>query len=452
MRWLRNGLGLGVACAALLAGSAGARGSAPARHVVMISIDGLRPQMYTNAGPAKIPTIRRLMKAGMWARVTGVLPTVTYPSHTTLITGVPPSVHGIYDNRLFDPEGRSNMAWYWYARDIRVETLAGAVRTRGGTAAAISWPVTVGMDLDYGVPEIVRSLHLENLELMDALSTPRHLLSAYFEAMNRPFGERWTDAERAGFAAWIERRYHPTLLLLHIYDTDSASHEYGPDSPEALQALERADTLVGDMLAAIKDAGLEEMTDVLVVSDHGFLPLQRILQPNAVLESQGLIDVNDKGVVKRWDAYFHSAGGSGYFYVSRPGDRALATRVDTLVRSLAADPANGIAKVWTRADLDAARSHPDALMAITMRPGFYSGTGTNGVTGTLTGKGGHGFDPALDAMKASLVMAGPDVPASGDLGLVSMTRIAPTVAKWLDVRLSPDADQPLDLNAGAIAH
>ncbi len=448
---LRNALGVGAACMTLMAGLAGARGPA-ARHVVMISIDGLRPQMYTSAGPAKIPTIRRLMKAGSWARVTGVLPTVTYPSHTTLITGVPPSVHGIYDNRVFDPEGRSNMAWYWYARDIRVETLPGAVRAQGGTAAAVSWPVTVGMDLDFGVPEIVRSLHIENLELMDALSTPKHLLSTYFDAVGRPFGDRWTDTERAGLAAWIERKYRPTLLLLHIFDTDSASHEHGPDSPEALQALERADTLVGDVLAAIRDAGLDADTDVLVVSDHGFLPLQRILQPNAMLRAQGLIEVDDKGAVKRWDAYFHSAGGSGYFYVSRPGDRALASRVDSLVRRLAADTANGVEKVWTRADLDAAHSHPDALMAITMRPGFYSGSSTSGLLGTLSGKGGHGFDPALDAMKASLVMAGPDVPAAGDLGLVSMTRIGPTVAKWMDVRLSPEADQPLDLGASAVTH
>ena len=451
MRWLRDGLGFVIVGVTLATGSVGGQGSAATpRHVVMISIDGLRPQMYTNPGPAKIPTIRRLMKAGAWARVTGVLPTVTYPSHTTLITGVLPSVHGIYDNRLFDPEGRSNMAWYWYARDIKVQTLPGAVRAHGGTAAAVSWPVTVGMDLDYGVPEIVRSTHVENVELMDALSSPRHLLTAFFQSVGRPFGDRWTDAERAGVAAWIERTYRPTLLLLHIFDTDSASHEHGPDSPEALAALERADTLVSAVLDAVKDAGLEASTDVLVVSDHGFLPLERVLQPNAMLKTQGLIDTNDKGVVTRWDAYFHSAGGSGYFYLSRPDDRALASRVDALVRRLAADPSNGIAKVWSRADLDAAHAHPDALMGITMRPGFYSGSGTVGVLGSLASKGGHGFDPALDAMKASLVMAGPDVPVAGDLGLVSMTRIGPTIAKWLDVQLSPDADQPLDLNATTV--
>ena len=64
----------------------------PARHVVMVSIDGMRPQVYADSSQTKLPTIRRLMQRGAWSRgVTGVMPTVTYPSHTTMITGVLPS-------------------------------------------------------------------------------------------------------------------------------------------------------------------------------------------------------------------------------------------------------------------------------------------------------------------------------------------------------------------------
>jgi len=71
----------------------------PGRHVVLISIDGMRPASYTSAGPAKIPTLRALMARGAHARgVVGVLPSVTYPSHTTMITGVPPAVHGIVND------------------------------------------------------------------------------------------------------------------------------------------------------------------------------------------------------------------------------------------------------------------------------------------------------------------------------------------------------------------
>src|SRR5688572_5872813 len=83
------------------------------RHVIMISIDGLKPETYTKPGPSKVPTLRRLAKEGMFAEgVIGVTPTVTYPSHTTMITGVAPAVHGIPGNTILDPAGTSNSEWY----------------------------------------------------------------------------------------------------------------------------------------------------------------------------------------------------------------------------------------------------------------------------------------------------------------------------------------------------
>ena len=295
------------------------RADEQARHVVMISIDGLRPSFYTQPGPAKIPTIRRLMQQGAWARgVTGVLPSVTYPSHTTLITGVLPARHGIFDNRILDPEGTSNAAWFWYARDIRVTTLPAAIRARGLTAAAVNWPVTVGMDLDYNMPEIARSHHPENMELVDALSWPKHLIDIYLKTIDKPFGAPWSDMDRAGMAAWLEREFQPNLLLLHIAETDGTAHEYGPDSPEALAAVERADDAIARVLDSVKAAGVEASTDVVLVSDHGFVALAQQLQPNAAFRKEGLLDVDGRGRLTRWDAWFQSAGGSGYVFLKQP--------------------------------------------------------------------------------------------------------------------------------------
>ncbi len=178
----------------LLVGSLALLAAAPARHVVLISIDGMRPASYTSPGPAKIPTLRALAARGAYARgVIGVLPTVTYPSHTTMITGVPPAVHGILNNTWLDPEGRAAGAWYWYARDIKVPTLPGLIRASGMTAAAVSWPVTVGMDLDYNVPEHFRSRHPEALSLVRALSTPRHLIDGYESSLPAPMPWPPTD-------------------------------------------------------------------------------------------------------------------------------------------------------------------------------------------------------------------------------------------------------------------
>jgi len=95
--------------------------------VVLISIDGLKPDYVLEADKhgLKIPNLRRLVKEGAFATtVTGNMPTVTYPSHTTMVTGVSPSKHGIYTNSPFDPFGKNQGGWNWYAEDIKVPMLS----------------------------------------------------------------------------------------------------------------------------------------------------------------------------------------------------------------------------------------------------------------------------------------------------------------------------------------
>src|SRR4030095_11016274 len=103
--------GIGVMAALVVAPLTWLSAQERTPYVVMISIDGLRPALFADSR-LKLPTLRRLMQPGACARVTGVLPTVTYPSHTTLIPGVLPAVHGILDNRIFDPEHDSNPGWF----------------------------------------------------------------------------------------------------------------------------------------------------------------------------------------------------------------------------------------------------------------------------------------------------------------------------------------------------
>src|SRR5271157_2964208 len=151
--------------------------------LVMISIDGLRPDYVTaaDAHGAKVPNLRRFMKEGAYAEgVTGVVPTVTYPSHTTLVTGVWPATHGIWGNTTFDPLQKNYQGWYWYAEDIRAETLWDAAAQAGRTTANIQWPVTVGAKITWNIPEVWRAGTAEDAKLIRAVST-RELLEAAAE-------------------------------------------------------------------------------------------------------------------------------------------------------------------------------------------------------------------------------------------------------------------------------
>jgi len=415
-------------------------------RVLLISIDGMMPGAYTDpALVSRTPTLRRLAAEGVWADgVIGVTPTVTYPSHTTMITGVEPARHGVYDNRILDPENRSNGAWYWYARAIQVPTLPGAVRARGLTAAGVTWPVSIGMDLDFNAPEYVgTSRHPEGVQLLKALSTPRSLFEAAELARGQAFGWPQTDRDRTDLTSFILRTYAPNLTMLHLIELDSAQHTYGPGSPEALDALARLDRYVGELVAAARKAPGGDQTTVAIVSDHGFLPLTTQLQPNAALKEAGLLDVSATGAVLGWRAWSHSAGGSAYIYVKDSIDRP---RVAALLETLKKDPANGIRAVWTADDLAKAGGHPDAQFGIDMADGFYTGNAHDTLRKPSASKGGHGFSPDRQALHASLILAGPAVRRRGSLGVVRLTQVAPTLAGILGVALDARAAAPISLS------
>jgi hypothetical protein len=188
---------------------------------------------------------------------------------------------------------------------------------------------------------------------------------------------------------------------------------------------------------------------VAVVSDHGFLPLGQTLHPNAAFKRQGLLTFDEDGKLTDWRAWFHSSGGSGYVYVRPADDPELLTRVAGVLQELAREPANGIATVWTAQDLQRLGAHPEAAFGIEMQPGFYSGSNHETLLTPSSSRGGHGFAPTRPELHASLILSGPRAAGVGNVGIVRMTQIAPTVASWFDVGLSPKVDQPLTLKPEA---
>jgi predicted AlkP superfamily pyrophosphatase or phosphodiesterase len=153
-------------------------GRAHATSVLMISVDGMKPEyaLQADSRKLKLPFLYSMIADGAYARgVVGVWPTVTYPSHTTLITGVTPAEHGIYDNLEFDPKRKFAESWFWYARQIKVPTLWEAAHRAGLTTASVGWPVSVGSpDVDFLIPEYWRIFHpTEDLNPSD-----RHLIAA----------------------------------------------------------------------------------------------------------------------------------------------------------------------------------------------------------------------------------------------------------------------------------
>lgn len=422
--------------------------AAAPRPVVMISIDGLRPDYITHADEhgLAIPHLRRFLAEGTYAEgVTGVLPTVTYPSHTTLVTGVEPARHGIVNNTVFDPMLKNMGGWYWYAQDIRVPTLWDAAAGAGLVTASVGWPVTVGeKNIRYDLPEYWRAGIDEDRKLLRAVSTPG--LVEEMEASFGPYpnGEQTdvaSDEVRTKVTLRLLSKYHAQFLTLHLSALDHIQHGTGPFSKEACAVLEQLDGQIGRLVEGA--LANDPQTVVLVVSDHGFVRTDHRVNLLVPFVAQGLIQIqrpvsafSDHPRIVGWEASPWSAGGSAAIVLAHPDDEKIYAKTKALLTQLAADSRNGIARVVEKEEAAKMGGFPGAAFVVEFAAGYQMGYGFDGpVLTPAPSTGMHGYFPDRPDLRASFFAMGKGIAAHRDLGVVDMRRIAPTVAAILGVKL-----------------
>jgi predicted AlkP superfamily pyrophosphatase or phosphodiesterase len=408
-----------------------ARGPAT-KQVILISVDGMTPAEYEEADAhgLKIPNLRALVSAGCASPgMLGVFPASTYPSHTSMITGQPPAVHGVISNTPMDPFNLEFGGWYYFAEKIKSPTLWQALHTAHLKTAAVSWPVTVGADVDYLLPEYRPVRTDEDVALMRVISTPG--LFAEMQKENttaRPMTDDWrTDAVIA-----ILRTRKPSLLALHLSELDEAQHKYGPHAQQSHEELERIDTQIGKIRAYVDQSGRAKETTWIVVSDHGFLPVTKLFHPLIALREAGLITTDKNGRLTDWKVYQRNSTGSVLFEAKDPNDHASIEKAKEIIKALAADPANGIAHVYTPEDLKAMGADPLAFLALDPVKGFGFGNNLTGPPVTASAsKGAHGYNPQVPEMHPSFILSGAGVERCGLLEGVTIEDVGPTAAAML---------------------
>jgi len=418
---------------------------AQAAPVLMISIDGLRPRdvLDADARGFKAPFLKSLVADGAYASgVKNALPTVTYPNHTTLITGVWPAKHGIANNPTFDPLQKNMGGWYWYTQDIKVGTLWDAVHNSGGKVASLSWPVSVGArSIDFNLPEYWRADIPEDLKVIRALSTPG-IIPLLEKRTGLDFAqadgeEVASDVGRARFAAALIAAKHPMLTTVHLRGLDHIEHGFGPGSAEANDALQTLDKAVGELVADARKA--EPGLVVAIVSDHGFAPVDHSVNLIAPFIQAGLITLDKNNKVSTWQAE-PWGGASAAVVLANPDDTALKAKVSSLLNDLAAKPELGIDHVADSSEVAKLGGTPMASFWVDFKPGYQMGTDPAAPpVGPSPVKGTHGYFPTHPEMRATFILAGPGIGKHGSLGEIDMRDIAPTLARVMKVEL-PDAD------------
>ncbi len=425
--------------------------AAYATPVLLISVDGLRPADVIDAQKRglKIPALRKFVTEGSYADgVIGVLPTVTYPSHATILTGVEPAVHGIVGNTTFDPLGINQGGWYWFASDFKAQTLWDGARGAGMTVANVHWPVSVGAkSITYNLPQIWRTGHSDDAKLVEALSTQgllaslERILGTYAPGIDETIAG---DETRGRFAAQLMAEKKPGFTTVYLTALDHEQHGEGPGSAKAHAVLERIDGIIATLIKTQMTAHPDSV--IAIVSDHGFSTTDTEVNLFRAFIDEGLITLDNAGKIKDWAATPWNSGGSSAIILARPDDKALVARVQALLAKLKADPANRIATILDAAAIEARGGNPTASFYVNFERNAYAGSFKGkgaALVGASANKGTHGYSPEVPEMRSSFMMMGPGISKGKSYGEIDMRSIAPTLAQIMGFTLPLSKHQPL---------
>lgn len=411
--------------------------TAKAKHLIVISYDAFSEDNWETA--SRLPNLAKLIKDGACSsRLRSVYPTLTYVVHTTTATGVYPDKHGIHHNNPLQPfVQEEDQHWFWFREAIQVPTIYDAVREAGMSTAGLLWPVSGKSSIKYNIPEI-RALKGEN----QALKVLRSGSPVYCIGMELKYGrirrgiaQPYLDDFTVKCAADTIKSKRPNLLMMHLIDLDDAKHMYGTDSEEVRQVMLRMDNRLGEIMQAVKDAGTQEDTVIMVLGDHGQFNVRYKVHLNNLLQAKGLIYEED-GVMK-WRAFFQCGGGSAYLHV-RPGDEEAEKLALAAIEDYRNDEASGIESVYHRETLDRLHASPVTSIMLEARKGYCFDESLEAqLVKDLEAHGvryaTHGYSPDKSGYRCNIVVSGAGIKKEYPIGDIEMVDIAPTMGSILGI-------------------
>lgn len=398
------------------------------------------------------PNLAKLIAKGTWVkRVQGIFPTLTYPSHTSIITGQYPAVHGIVNNTKLQPR-RISPDWYWYRKDVKATPLYDVAQVAGLTTAAFLWPVTAGSKIDYNLAEIFPNRIWTN-QVMVSLkaSSPWFLMQ-----MNHRYGkirhgikQPWLDDFITACAVDTLKNKQPDLTLIHLVDMDSMRHRYGVRSAEAKAALQRLDGRVAHLIRATKDAGTYDHTNFVILGDHYQINVDKMIHLNQLFAKQGwLTPVDGKTTYKNnWRVTAKTCDGETYVYVR--GNVNLG-KIKQVIAGV-----EGVEHIYDGAKAVKLGADPQCAFLVEAKPGYYFTDEVNrpaiveqvdpASLGTHDRYHGvHGYGPTQPNYFTTAIFAGPDVREGATVDGAHLVDEGPTFAALLNLKYpAPTAGQPI---------
>jgi hypothetical protein len=416
-----------------------ALGGTPLRpeRLVLVSLHGLEPEHYLAvSGEPLMPNAAALGAAGVAAEsMQPVFPAASYPAHATLVTGLPPARHGVAADHRLDEHGVEP------ERPDQASALAGvtlwkAVAAAGGSVASLDWPATGGAPIADLLPDLDATRRGASWTALMAPGTaPRVAALAQRAGAAQPASWPPGPAHDAVLVAvacdLLAAAPPPQLLLLRLTQTEAALAAAPPGSESVRQAFAAADVEIGRLVGCLRAHDRLATTGIVVVGDHGTLPVHTAIRANRVLADVGLLVLDANGALLRWDALARSNGGSAFVYAKGPELAVLARQaLEESARE------SGAFRVMSADEMLRDGADPEAWFGLAAAPGYAFDDGLReSVLGPAAFASAGGYAPDELRMAAGFVAWGPGLRGPLRIPALRQLDVAPTLARWLGVSL-----------------
>ncbi len=411
------------------------------RIVVLVTIDGF-PSWIWDDPALPMPFLQKLARAGAVAKAMTIAnPSITWPNHTTLVTGVTPARHGVLFNGMMVRQGPTSPLklepWKYKNDMVRVPSVYVHAFKAGLKTAHVDWvPTTNAGTFHFEFGERPNAANPIEREMLAAgLINATELKE--FNQRNPP----WRDVYWTRAGIHIVKQHKPNLLLFHLLNTDAINHRSGPGTWASMSAFAFADTCLRELFEAVQAAGFADKATFVITTDHGFKTAKRVIRPNVALRQAGLLRVQGP-TITTCEAVANTLGGSAMIYVPDKSKlAALTPKLKDLLGKL-----EGVERIYEPHEFAAlglptpAQNDQMADLFVVAKDGYaftHYPTGDEAVT-DLTPEvypGHHGYlasDPQLNGM---FVAWGHGVKRGAQLGEIRNVDVAPTVAALLGLKM-----------------
>jgi predicted AlkP superfamily pyrophosphatase or phosphodiesterase len=381
------------------------------------------------------PTLHALMASGAYASMQPVNPTVTWPNHTSMVTGVVPAKHGLIANGLITGQRTGGPIHAEFHADkttlVRVPTIYDEAHEAGMTTAEMDW---VAVENAKGIDWSFFEQPLPTMPLIKEMLADGSLSQAELDNF-RKASQASRDRLYTRGATYAIKHHHPSLTLLHLLAMDSAEHTYGFDTMAGVVTAAFLDDRVKEVIDAVREAGDLDRTTFLIVSDHGQSSVHHTIDTNGILTAAG---------IPASDAVAMPDGGTAFIYETHATPELSAK----IRAAYAADP--GTEKVLTDGEAtadgfptphDAGKPNLTAPDVIVYAKEGWSYSDKNQVQQTPTGA--HGYPNTRPLMQAIFIASGPAIKQAGQQPPFPNLDIAATIAQILGLPHTIMGGKPL---------